>query len=207
MIGPIRIPENAPSIAATVSVSEPAKLGLMPTSRAPTRLNAVAINDLPYSVCVKAQYSEAIASALADRPQRAAMDRLIAAWQAARLADFDAAMAILADSIVRIASTREMVDEAASLLARLRGVGAAHARALQHAVERVAVAQRRRQLHRGSLGGLVERADQIVGRDPASGGGPQPERRDRLGARLVALADLLVRRAGERGIGTRLAYR
>jgi len=68
---------------------------------------------------------EAIAGALADRPQRAAMDRLIAAWQAARLADFDAAMAILADSIVRIASIREMVDEAASLLARLRGVGAA----------------------------------------------------------------------------------
>ncbi|MEP7057862.1 MAG: GTPase domain-containing protein [Caldimonas sp.] len=67
---------------------------------------------------------EAIAAALDSPERRAAMERLIAAWRAARLADFDAAMAILADSIARIASAREMIDEGASLMARLRGVGA-----------------------------------------------------------------------------------
>ena len=68
---------------------------------------------------------EAIAGALAATPQRAAMKRLIAAWRSARLADFEAAMAILADSIVRVAWTHEAIGEGASLGTRLRGVGAA----------------------------------------------------------------------------------
>jgi hypothetical protein len=68
---------------------------------------------------------DAIGAVLDDAARRAAMERLGAAWRALRLADFTVAMAILADSVVRIATAREVVADNAGLAARLRGVGAA----------------------------------------------------------------------------------
>ena len=67
----------------------------------------------------------AIAAALKDPAQRAAMKRLVDGWRAARADDLAAAMAILADSIASIAAAREIVAEGPSLAGRLRGVGAA----------------------------------------------------------------------------------
>ncbi|MFL6665521.1 MAG: DUF3482 domain-containing protein [Rhizobacter sp.] len=68
---------------------------------------------------------DAIAAALVDPARQAAMDRLIDAWRRERLATFDASMAVLAESLARIASAHEIVAAPDGLGARLRSLGAA----------------------------------------------------------------------------------
>ena len=63
---------------------------------------------------------DTIAAALQDAPRRAAMRRLTAAWREERQATFAAAIAILAESLTRIAAAREVVAEDAGMKARLR---------------------------------------------------------------------------------------
>lgn len=72
----------------------------------------------------------AIESVLAAGQQRERMGRLRSAWQAQREQTFDAAMRSLADSLARIASTKELLNDARGLKARLRGVGAAVAQGM-----------------------------------------------------------------------------
>jgi hypothetical protein len=66
----------------------------------------------------------AITQTLRDE-QAALMQRLADAWLAQRRATFDAAMAALARSLARIATTNAVLPEASGLRARLRQVGAA----------------------------------------------------------------------------------
>jgi hypothetical protein len=68
---------------------------------------------------------DAIGRVVATPAQRAAIERLVDAWRHARADDLAAAVAILADSTARIALAREVVAQAPSLAARLRGIGAA----------------------------------------------------------------------------------
>jgi len=63
---------------------------------------------------------DTIAAALDDAPRRAAMRRLTDAWRDERQATFAAAIAILAESLTRIAAAREVVAEDAGMTARLR---------------------------------------------------------------------------------------
>ena len=65
-----------------------------------------------------------IESVLTGEP-RARMARLRDAWQAQREQTFEAAMHSLAESLARIAGTKELLSDARGLTARLRGVGAA----------------------------------------------------------------------------------
>ena len=67
---------------------------------------------------------DAIGAALQEPTQRAALARLADAWRRARADDLQAAMAILADSVARIATAREVVAEGPTLAARLRQIGA-----------------------------------------------------------------------------------
>ena len=67
---------------------------------------------------------QAIAQAL-EGDRRALMQRLADGWLAQRRATFDAAMAALARSLARIATTTAVLPEASGLRARLRQVGAA----------------------------------------------------------------------------------
>ncbi len=67
---------------------------------------------------------DAIGAALKEPAQRAALARLADAWRRARADDLQAAMAILADSVARIATAREVVAEGPTLAARLRQIGA-----------------------------------------------------------------------------------
>ena len=71
----------------------------------------------------------AIESALAGE-QRERMGRLRSAWQAQREQAFEASMRSLADSLARIASTKELLTDARGLKARLRSVGAAVAQGM-----------------------------------------------------------------------------
>ncbi|MNQ83344.1 hypothetical protein D3C85_984210 [compost metagenome] len=48
VMGAIRMPDTVPISAARKNVARPAKMGEMPISRAPSRLNAAARNALPY---------------------------------------------------------------------------------------------------------------------------------------------------------------
>ena len=57
--------------------------------------------------------------------QRAAMARLRAAWQSRRLATFDAAIGVLAESLARTASARQSVPEGAGVRGALRQLGTA----------------------------------------------------------------------------------
>jgi hypothetical protein len=67
----------------------------------------------------------AIESVLAAGEQRERMGRLRTAWQSQREQTFDASMHSLADSLARVASTKELLGDARGLKARLRSVGAA----------------------------------------------------------------------------------
>jgi 50S ribosome-binding GTPase/Domain of unknown function (DUF3482) len=71
----------------------------------------------------------AIESALAGE-QRERMGRLRSAWQAQREQTFEASMRSLADSLARIASTKELLTDARGFKARLRSVGAAVAQGM-----------------------------------------------------------------------------
>jgi hypothetical protein len=62
--------------------------------------------------------------------QRERMGRLRGAWQAQREQTFEAAMRSLAESLARIASTKELLTDARGLKARLRSVGAAVAQGM-----------------------------------------------------------------------------
>ena len=62
--------------------------------------------------------------------QRERMGRLRTAWQAQREQTFAAAMRSLADSLARIATTKETLTDARGIRARLRGVGAAVAQGM-----------------------------------------------------------------------------
>ena len=71
----------------------------------------------------------AIESVLVDE-QRERMGRLRVAWQAQREQAFEASMRSLADSLARIACTKQALTDARGLTARLRGVGAAVAQGM-----------------------------------------------------------------------------
>ncbi|HEX2542359.1 MAG TPA: DUF3482 domain-containing protein [Caldimonas sp.] len=62
--------------------------------------------------------------AVLPEPRRPTMTRLVAAWRRERLATFAASMAILAESLTRVATARVVIEESAGLGTRLRRAAA-----------------------------------------------------------------------------------
>jgi hypothetical protein len=143
--------------------------------------------------------------------RRALMGRLREAWQAQRLATFDAAMQALATSLARTAADREEIAEAGSLRTTLRQVGSAlglrrgdegpHAQAQQALAERLDGAVRTgtaELLHLHGLEGRAEPGD-ILAR-----AGAAFERRERVAAAPAAVLGGMVSGALT-GLGADLA--
>lgn len=138
---------------------------------------------------------EAVAEALPEPAQRAAVQRLQAAWQAAQQARFAGAMQVLAASLGRIAATRVALDEGAPRAAlgeRLRAL-AERLRGADEAAE-----LRPEALARGRLAAALQdevragtaRLVALHGLVPATAG-------DRAAAVDAVLDDVLARVAGQ----------
>jgi hypothetical protein len=67
---------------------------------------------------------EAIAGKVEGEENRAGVERLIASWRRQRLATLDASVAVLAESLARVAAAHEAVEEPQDLPGRLRSLGA-----------------------------------------------------------------------------------
>ncbi|MNT66915.1 hypothetical protein D3C72_2050140 [compost metagenome] len=76
-MGAISMPDMAPMPTASVNVSEPDMLVLMPTSRAPRRFTAVARSARPYSVLPKNSHKATINSAQVATTNRLCADQVM----------------------------------------------------------------------------------------------------------------------------------
>ena len=153
---------------------------------------------------------DAVAAALPQPGQAAAVARLRAAWQAAQQARFDAAVQVLAASLGRVAATRVAPDAGVpalgarlrGLLERLRAADDATAGAIPDVPEALARARLAEGLQDEVRAG-TERLIELHGLAPGPGAGPRDPFRDtvrdtvRDTSRDTVLDDVLARVAGQ----------